>query len=64
MDYITQPKLTTQPRLRVKEVTSELIMMHELFLRTKHQNDLGQIDIIVNLVQIASGLSYFILTIP
>ena len=34
MDYITQPKLTTQPRLRVKEVTSELIMTHESFLRT------------------------------
>ena len=30
----------------------------------KLQNDLGQINITCNLVQIASGLSYFILAIP
>ena len=30
----------------------------------KLQNDLGQINLTVNLVQIASDLSYFILAIP
>ena len=35
VDYTTQPIHTTHPDSEVKEVTSELIMMHESFLRTK-----------------------------
>ena len=35
MDYTTQLIHTTHPDSEVKEVTSELIMMHESFLRTK-----------------------------
>jgi len=36
MDYTTQPIHTTHPGSETKEVTSELIMMHESFLRTKN----------------------------
>ena len=35
MDYTTQPIHTTHPDSETKEVTSELIIMHESFLRTK-----------------------------